>query len=125
MLNKSKFWAFGLLAAAFIAGLAVGASAHAAAEGNRRAPRPSYVDRLSRDLSLTADQRTAIEEVLEHYDNSMHELWSEVRPRMDAIRQDIRGRVRVALTTDQQTVYDSLTQRWDSVRAAREAGHGR
>ena len=125
MLNKSKLWALALLLAAFVAGAAVGAGAHAAAEGNRRGPRPSYVDRLARELSLTAPQRESVQQILDHYDTSMHELWREVRPRMDTIRLDIRMRISGVLTVDQRPIYDSLTQRWDSVRAAREAPHGR
>lgn len=125
MLNRSKLWALGLLFAAFAAGIAVGAGVHAAADGQRRAPRPSYVDRLTQDLTLTTAQRDTVALILQQYDTSMEELWGEMRPRMDAIRLDIRGQIKNVLSDGQRTVYDSLTARWDSIRAAREATRGR
>jgi Spy/CpxP family protein refolding chaperone len=125
MLNRSKLWAFGLLFAAFAAGIATGAGAHAATEGGRREPRPSYVDRLTRDLSLTAPQRDTVVQILEAYDAAMHELWSEVRPRVDGIRLDVRGRIMTVLTPAQQEQFQELTRRRDSIRGAREADHGK
>ena len=121
MLNRSKVWAVVLLLAAFVAGIAVGVGAQSA----RRGPRPSYVDRLSTDLALTPAQRDSVAAILERYDDAMHELWNEVRPRMDTIRLDIRERIMTVLTPDQQEAYRALTQRIDSVRAAREGQRDR
>ena len=124
MLNRSKLWAFGLLLAAFAAGIAVGAGAHAAGDDKRRGPRPSYVERLARELTLSESQRDSIAAILANSDTAMQGVWSEVRPQLDAIRAGIRVQIRTVLTLDQQAVYDSLARRSDSLRAAREGNNG-
>jgi hypothetical protein len=124
MLNRSKLWAFGLLFAAFAAGIAVGVGAHAAGDDKRRGPRPSYVDRLARELTLSESQRDSIASILANSDTAMQGVWSQVRPQLDAIRSDIRRQIRTVLTLDQLAVYDSLARRSDSLRAAREGNNG-
>lgn len=127
MLNRSKLYAAGLLFAVFAAGAAIGGAASAALADRRdsdreKRERPSYVDRLDRDIGLRPPQRDTIQRIVDDYDAAMHEVWREIRPRFDAIRRDIRGRIMDAMDSAQAEQYRALIARSDSVRAARERG---
>ena len=139
MLHRSKFYAAGLLTAVFAAGIAVGAGVSAAAT-DRRDPaaqerrgteRPSYADRLERELSLTPVQRESVDHIIAAYEDSMSAMWTELRPRMDLLRTSIRQNVVQLLDSTQQESYRVYMHRPDSIRAAREAArdeggrHGR
>jgi len=139
MLHRSKVYAVGLLAAVFVAGIAVGAGVSAAAsDREERAPRArrteerlSYADQLERELSLTPIQRESVDHILAAFDDSMSAMWTELRPRMDLLRTSIRQNVQELLDSTQQDRYRAYIQRTDSARAAREAArdeggrHGR
>jgi len=139
MLHRSKVYAVGLLAAVFVAGIAVGAGVSAAASdreesaprARRAEERLSYADRLERELSLTPIQRDSVDHILAAFDDSMSAMWTELRPRMDLLRTSIRQNVQELLDSAQQDRYRAYIQRTDSARAAREAArdeggrHGR
>ena len=127
MLNRSKLYAAALLLAVFAAGIAVGGAATAALADRRDADRekrarPSYVDRLDRDVGLRPAQRDTIQRIVDDYDAAMQEVWQEIRPRFETIRQDIRSRIISVLDSAQAEQYRALIARSDSVRAARERG---
>lgn len=83
--------------------------------------RPSYVDRLSTDLTLTDLQRDSIQVVLDRHQPTMDSLWTVVRqqfgPQLQAERQLIRNEISGLLTPAQQAKYAEL-QRQDSLRRA-------
>ena len=127
MLNRSKLYAAGLLFAVFAAGIAVGGAASAALADRRESDReknerPSYVDRLDRDIGLRPAQRDTIQGIVDDYDAAMHGVWREIRPRFEAIRRDIRARIIATMDSAQAEQYRVLIARSDSVRAARERG---
>ena len=76
--------------------------------GPRRGGPPSrmLVDRLSRDLDLTADQRTKIEEVLTARRPGMEALQRDVRSRFEAEQRSLRDEIRKVLTPEQQVKFD-------------------
>lgn len=128
MLNRSKLYAAVLLAAVFIAGAVVGGATQAAwgdrdgresRDGRRR---HGYVDRLARELDLSTTQRDRVASVLEESSVAMEMLWTEIRPRMDSLRTEIRAKIADILTPDQQGQYRALNARSDSARAARARG---
>jgi len=127
---RSKVYAVGLLLAVFLAGGAVGAGVWAATRDGRaperrdtnRGERESYADRLARELTLTPAQRDSVDRILDAYQDSMAVMWSEMRPRMDAVRGSIRADIAALLDTTQLPRYQAYMQRSDSIRAAREAG---
>ena len=76
--------------------------------GPRRGGPPSrmLVDRLSRDLDLTADQRTKVEEVLTARRSTMEALQRDVRSRFEAEQRSLRDEIRKVLTPEQQVKFD-------------------
>jgi len=138
MLHRSKLYAAGLLAAVFAAGVAVGTGVSAAASDRRddardrrTAERPSYAERLEQELALNPVQRDSVDRILAAYEDSMSAMWTELRPRMDALRTSIRQNVADLLDSTQQESYRAYMHRTDSIRAARDAArdeggrHGR
>ena len=79
MLNRSKLWATGLLVAVFVTGAAVGGGMSQAWGGNGQIP-----------------------------ESEMAELWQEVRPKFDALRDTIRIKIMDVLTEEQQQKYRDL-----------------
>lgn len=128
MLQKSKLYAFGLLAAVFAAGIAVGTGVSAAASDRGERPerrtreRLSYAERLGRELALTPDQQDSVARIVNGYQDSMSGLWSEMRPRMDSVRAHIRLDILSLLDSAQQEQYRAYMHRSDSARRAREEG---
>ncbi len=122
-----------LLAGVFVAGGLVGGAASNAwgerAEAAKPCVRPerqSYVDRLGRDVSLTEAQRDTIQKIVDRHEAATREIWGEVRPRMDELRNQIRRDIMPVLDEQQQEIYRGLIARSDSIRAERDRrGNGR
>jgi Spy/CpxP family protein refolding chaperone len=131
MLNRSKLWATGLLLAAFVAGVAIGGAGQAALadrdDGPRREARPrvSYPERLQRDLQLTAEQRAAVEAIMERHQVGMREIWRESERRLDTMRLQIRTEIMGLLNDGQREAFGRINARHDSLHAARERGERR
>lgn len=127
MWNRSKLMAAILLVAVFAAGAVTGGAVSSALadrphERDKKRDRPSYVERLDRQLSLRPEQRRAIQEIVDDYQEAMKGLWGEVRPRFQAIRLDVRERIAGTLDSAQAETYRALIARSDSLHAARERG---
>jgi hypothetical protein len=133
MLNKSKLLAGALLTAVFAAGAVVGAAvfaprppqadardhADSTRAGRRERSRErSYIGWLEAELALAPAQRDTVERILDGYQGAMQEIWTEVRPRMDSIRLQIRGQIMAVLDSTQQERYRMLAGRSDSTRRA-------
>ena len=133
MLNRSKTWAAGLLAATFVAGVAVGGVASAAwgdNDGGRaewRRQRPSYGEHLQQALDLSVEQRLSVDSILQRRQVAMHDLWQEMAPRFDTLRAQIRSDILGTLDEAQREAFDELISKSDSVRRSRGRGgrHGR
>ena len=119
MFNRSKLWATGLLVAMFVTGAAVGGWMSQAWEGNgdsagdtgrdgTNRERPSYVERLTTHLELTENQQVEVEAILARRESDMAELWRDVRPKFDALRDTIRTKIMDVLTEEQQQKYREL-----------------
>ncbi len=106
-----------LLAATFALGALVGGAATTLASPHRHA-RPSFLERLGKDLDLTAVQRDSIRAVLERHQPAMDSLWQRMRPEFESERQLIRNDINALLTPEQQAKYAALIQRLDSLRRA-------
>jgi len=143
MFDKSKLWASGLLLAAFAAGVAVGSAANAVfgigsaatavfgergrnrdRESRRDRPRQevSYLDRLNRDLKLSAEQRDSVAAILKRYDEPMRELWRRERHQLDSMRLQVRSQIAGLLDERQREQFRLMNQRVDSLRTMRERG---
>jgi len=121
-MTRSRLGAVLLLLATFLLGGLLGGAATTLADlrvhqkhGDR--PRPSYVDRLAADLSLSDAQRDSIQQVLDRHQPAMDSLWQLIRPQFQSERQLIRNEIGALLTAEQQAKYREL-QRQDSLRRA-------
>ncbi len=119
MFNRSKLWATGLLVAMFVTGAAVGGGMSQAWRGNgdiagstgrdsTDRERPSYVERLTAHLDLTESQQAEVESIVARRESDMAELWRDVRPKFDALRDTIRTKIMDVLTEEQQQKYREL-----------------
>ncbi len=121
-MTRSRTGAALLLIAAFVLGGLVGGAATTLADRGRHAKRPSYVERLTADLALSAAQRDSIQTLLDRHQPAMDSLWEQIRPQFLSERQAIRNAISALLTPDQQAKYAAL-QRQDSLRRVeRERG---
>ena len=68
----------------------------------------TYFETLKRELTLSADQETAIRSVLDHTRDDYKAVCADVRPRYDTVRERARTQMRELLTTDQQPKFDSI-----------------
>lgn len=133
MPNKSKFIAVGLLALVFVAGGAAGWGVREGArcEGRGRRGPDAMVERLGRELDLSAAQRDSVRAVFKRHHPETEALWAAVRPRFDSIKARVRTEIAAQLTPDQQARYRRLLEeaehrrRGDSTKAKAEAGGGR
>lgn len=132
MLNRSKGLAASLLVATFLLGVAVGGVALAAwgdrSDARERRPREraSYSEILERELTLTAAQRESVEVILARRQQVMTDLWAEIGPRFDSLRDQIRTEITRLLDEEQQAKYQDMITRNEQYRGGRERGnHGR
>jgi hypothetical protein len=115
-MTRSRTGAALMLIAAFVLGGLVGGAATLADRG-RHAKRPSYVERLTAELALSAAQQDSIQTLLVRHQPAMDSLWEMFRPQFQSERQAIRNAISALLTAEQQAKYAAL-QRQDSIRRA-------
>lgn len=126
MFNRSKAWALGLLAAVFVAGLALGGAAQAwAGRRDGSCGRPggtaAVVKDLTRELSLTAAQQDSVRAVFDRHRSEMEAVWKRVHPQFDSLRQVMRREISAQLTPPQQEKYKTLLAEHDRRRAAADS----
>ena len=126
MFNKSKALAVALLVATFVLGAGVGGAAWAALQDDPGPPmrrdreRPSFAERLERDLRLTPAQRESVDVILDRQQAAMRTIWSEVAPRYDSLRAQIQSDINAVLNEEQRAELQRLEARADSARRHRE-----
>lgn len=131
MIARSKLLAGTVIGAAFAAGLGLGVALSAALDvgnGDRereRSPRLSYIERLDRELNLTAEQRDSVAAILRRHDATTKQIWQESRQRFDQVRAQLRGDIMNLLNEEQRERYQAFIARSDSIRAARARGERR
>jgi len=118
MLNRSTTWAVALLAATFVAGLAVGIGSRAlwvryasAAAPERAHGVERLMGELNGELRLTPLQRDSVHDILQRHYTRMSEAWETVRPRFDTLRAAMDSEVSRQLTPEQQATYRDLIAR--------------
>ncbi|NIN72704.1 MAG: hypothetical protein GTO46_12440 [Gemmatimonadetes bacterium] len=124
MNGKSRAWALALLVAVFLVGGAAGAAVDRMLVGERevssgqrgrsggdRDRRRSYLDWLADELTLSEEQRTEVQGILERHREQVSDLWKEWRPRYDELQEQVRADIRGVLTEEQAASYDALLER--------------
>jgi Spy/CpxP family protein refolding chaperone len=117
-MTRTKGLALAFYLGAVVAGVAIGITAD-------RWLRPSPVTRMSgpqmrewfaRELKLTDNQRTTVDSILDARSRAESLLVAPIRPQLDSIRTDARGRISALLTPEQVRVYEQM-QRDQKARA--------
>jgi len=119
-MNRSGLGPMALLLGSFVLGGLAGGTATMLVDhhSHKKGQRPSFVERLTADLSLSTGQADSIQSVLDRHQPAMDSLWQKMRPQFEAERQAIRTEITALLTPEQQAKYAALVQRQDSLRRA-------
>jgi Spy/CpxP family protein refolding chaperone len=137
-MQRSKWYALVFLLGAFIAGAALGYAAERAmghGKPSRHSSR-SPLDRMSRDLDLTSQQRAAFDTILENREKQMRQLFAPIQPQMDSlmkigkvISDSTHQQLKRVLTPEQQVKFDKIRtesrRRGDSARKRWDMGPGK
>lgn len=96
------------MAAAVVAGLLIGFAASTMAYRYRilRVPGGNFVERLNRELNLTAEQREKIHDIMRDKRARMEELHREFRQRRRELFLQAHDQIRGVLTPEQQQKFD-------------------
>jgi hypothetical protein len=70
--------------------------------------RGELLDRMQRQLYLTADQREHIEKILRDSHEHMRQLWDSIAPQAQEERRRVHDQIRAELTPDQQKQFDAM-----------------
>lgn len=87
-------------------------------------PPDALIDRLDRDLGLTADQRSAIQKIFETRREPLERVRREMRDRMDQEQRELQAEIRKVLSPEQQPRFDEWLER-DRERGRGRGGRGR
>ncbi|MDD5085243.1 MAG: periplasmic heavy metal sensor [Candidatus Omnitrophica bacterium] len=66
------------------------------------------VEHLSKDLNLTAEQKTQVEGIFEAKHPQMLALQAEIQPKFEALRRATDAEIRQILNPDQQKKFDEI-----------------
>lgn len=137
-MQRSKWYGLVFLLGAFIAGAAIGyAAEHAMGHGRpSRHGSHSPLDRMSRDLDLTPQQRAAFDTILENREKQMRQLFAPIQPQMDSLMKigkvigdSTHQQLKRVLTPEQQVKFDKIRaesrRRGDSTRKRWDMGPGK
>ena len=72
------------------------------------------IDQLSKELDLSADQRTKVEAIVKASQEKMKALREEMRPKMEAIHQSIKSDIEKILTPAQKEKFEKMEAKWKS-----------
>ncbi len=85
--------------------------------------RQVLLQRLTRELGLTADQRQQVEAILRQAGQEFARLREEIGPRIRDIRVRSREKIRAILSPAQQAKFEAVESEWER-RAERGRGGG-
>lgn len=80
--------------------------------GDQRAMR----SRLADDLGMTAEQRAAMDSLLDDRNRQYDSLMAPMRPTLDSLGAATRQRLRQLLTPEQQATYDQIQREREEAR---------
>jgi Spy/CpxP family protein refolding chaperone len=90
--------------------------------GRGRGPGPGpLIDRLDREVQLTAEQRTRVQAIFDARRGRLEEVQREVIARAEQERRALQDEIRKVLTPEQQTRFD----RWIAEQPRGRRGRGR
>jgi len=104
----------------FVLGVATGAMGLYISQVGGSGKRPTVVERLTNELSLTALQQQQVTTILEETKKNYNTIIDPVRPQMEAARHDGRQKIRAILTPEQLPKFEEHLRRIDEERAKRK-----
>ena len=116
-MQRSKSLAMVFLLGVFLAGGAVGFAANQVAGPEKpcRGDRASYRERFATELGLSAEQRQAVDSLMETQRTRVRALYSPMRPQLDSIGrsrdsifEDTQRQLRLLLTAEQQARFEQM-----------------
>jgi Spy/CpxP family protein refolding chaperone len=127
--NRSNRKAFLLVLVVFVLGIGLGAvgaylvggrvsSAQPVAE-NHRDKRARILEQLTRDLSLTPDQRKQLEAILADVGAKFQALHQQMAPQSEQVRKQGREQIRAILTPEQRPKFEEFLRKLDEERKKR------
>ena len=69
--------------------------------------RTEMLDRMTRELSLSAPQRAGIDTVMRRTDSSLRAIRTEMQPRLEQVFQNSRTEIGARLTPEQKTKFET------------------
>ena len=116
-----------IILAAFILGIVVGGSGQyllvhrsMSNQVGQVGTSVKIIDELTQRLSLTEAQRSEVDKLLAESRRQYQLLDEEFRPHYKTVRLDTRKRIAMALTPEQQTLFEQYTRELDAKREAKE-----
>lgn len=79
------------------------------------------LERFSRELNLTPDQKSKVQKIMEDSRTKLEALHTEMGPKFDEIRNASKQEIRAILTPEQTAKFDTLEAKWEAVRQKRRA----
>ncbi len=117
-MQRSKSYALMFLLGAFLAGGALGFTADRVMSRDKPCHRGGSrggIDRMARELSLTATQRVQVDSIMSRGRVQMRELFKPLRPQMDSLsrigkvmRDSTHEQLKRVLTPEQQKKFDAM-----------------
>ena len=134
-MQRSKSYAFLFLIGAFIAGIAIGVTADRfmTRDAHEHRGRRSGLDRMAKELDLSATQRAQVDSIMTRRRNQMRELYKPLRPQLDSIQKigkalsdSTHEQLKHVLTPEQGKKLDEMRERGRKeaaeMRARRDSG---
>jgi uncharacterized membrane protein len=109
-----------IIIATFLFGTVVGASGHYLLSRqsliNQSAPPQTTLDKITRAVGLSAEQRTQVDQMLKDSRGQQGDLLAPIKPQLTEIRMQCRERIRSILSPEQQALYDKWNHEQDARR---------
>jgi len=96
---------------------------HGPGRGQGHGPGPFFLERLQRQLDLTAEQRRQVEAILEESHREATALHEEMLPRVRAQLEQTRQRILEVLTPEQQERFEEFQRHHRRVLERGVLGH--
>jgi hypothetical protein len=131
--NRWKWWS-GVVAILIVGMIIGGLSAtvlmrnhivHVMRKGRPPRVHERLVNRLTEDLALTADQRTAVEGIVREFEPRFSDFEEQSRAEVKKIAGQMEDEIRGILTPEQQAKYDANLQRMRADMERRGGGRHR
>jgi Spy/CpxP family protein refolding chaperone len=80
-------------------------------------------DHLTKDLSLTDDQKTKVQPIIDQTKPQMAAIHKEAMEKMHALLESAGAQIRPLLTPEQQVKFDAMKKAHEDMRKAMEEMH--